>query len=564
MSGQQESNTTNNNGITKQLLKHSVLVIVLLLVFGGAGILYYFNQQQQQLVQALVLQNARLHIDALTEFRTLYSEKVVSVVRKQGVEISHDIHANPHAIPLPATLSMMLGNRISFTNGTGHSRLYSPWPFPWRKEQSGLIDEFDKTAWAFFQQNPDQAYFRFEQEADNGYLHYATADVMRESCLDCHNTHPDTPKNDWKLGDVRGILTVKMPLSNAAAQARDSLKGSFSLVVGLSLLVIISLGLMIRGLRKAIDKTRDANIQLAKEVDVRIHAEETLQQFNQVLEQQVEQRTNKLQKTNTHLQNSLQQLHDAQNQLIEAEKMASLGGLVTGIAHEINTPLGIGITGITHVEDLLQVMEKQKLEGSLTSCHFDDFFQQAKESINIILSNLQRGAELIQNFKQVAVDHSSDDQREFNVKQYLEELVVVFKSKLNQGGHQVRIICDDQLNVISFPGTLYQILSNLLLNAIIHGFEEKESGTITIEIKLKERQLEILFKDNGRGMNAHAVEHIFEPFFTTKRSLGYIGLGTHIIYNLVVQKLGGTIHCKSQPDQGCSYTIIIPVRIALE
>jgi len=289
-------------------------------------------------------------------------------------------------------------------------------------------------------------------------------------------------------------------------------------------------------------------------------AQQALLTLNIKLEERVDQRTQELQQKNGMLHQTLTRLNDAQGQLIEAEKMAALGRLVAGIAHEVNTPLGIAVTGISHLEQLVHQLIAQKEAGTLSQIKFDEFCTSIQHSIDLVQKNMRRGADLIQDFKLVAVDQTSGEQRIFNVKDYLHEIVASLKPNLAKLNHQVRITCKSDIEINSYPGLCYQIISNLILNSIIHGFGTTTHGQIEIIVTLTNNQLELIYSDNGTGMDNETVERIFEPFYTTKRGQGGSGLGAHLVYNQVVHQLGGSIHCRSSLGQGCTFTLSFPLK----
>ncbi len=180
----------------------------------------------------------------MDEFRSLYTSEVVERIRPAGIEIAHDYDLREGAAPLPATLSMILGNRIGALEEGGESRLYSPYPFPWRGQDGGLTDVFAREAWEALNRNPEEPFYRFETLGDREVLRYATADLMRPACIDCHNTHPDTPKADWAVGDVRGVLEVITPLDVTLAATRSGLVDTAILMLFMAAMGLLFLGLM--------------------------------------------------------------------------------------------------------------------------------------------------------------------------------------------------------------------------------------------------------------------------------------------------------------------------------
>jgi len=266
-----------------------------------------------------------------------------------------------------------------------------------------------------------------------------------------------------------------------------------------------------------------------------------------------------IEKANHDLQEALENLKITQSQLIQSEKLASLGGLVAGVAHEINTPVGIGVTAVSSlIEDTKKMAELYK-KDQISRGDFKEFLQATNNSGKLIQKNLERTASLIQSFKQVSVDQSTEQQREFNLKSYLEDVIRSLYPKFKQRNIDINIDCDEKLQLNSYPGTFAQIFTNLVLNSIAHGFKnEKKKGVIDIIVKQEAKQLQIEYKDNGVGIAQDILPKIFDPFFTTDQSKG-TGLGLNIVYNLVTQKLNGTIKCESEDKKGVVFRIVVPV-----
>jgi len=248
-------------------------------------------------------------------------------------------------------------------------------------------------------------------------------------------------------------------------------------------------------------------------------------------------------------------LKDTQEELVQTEKMASLGRLVAGVAHEINTPLGVGVTAASHLHKEVDKFKKNYLNDELTKTSFESFIDIASQSSDMILKNLERAAKLVDSFKQISVDQSSDEIRDFNVKEYVESIIESLKPSLKKTTHTIDLRCDESLNIESNPGAISQVLSNLIMNSIIHGLEDMRNGKMIIEIKKIDNDLKIVYKDNGKGMSKQNLVKIFDPFFTTKRASGGSGLGTHIIYNVITQKLNGNITAESTQGDGLKFII---------
>lgn len=272
---------------------------------------------------------------------------------------------------------------------------------------------------------------------------------------------------------------------------------------------------------------------------------------HQNLEQLVQERTSELSQT-------LEYLKATQNQLVESEKMAALGGLVAGIAHEINTPIGIGIAAASLLAEKVTKFCDIYSNGQIKRSELEKFLDTALQSSNMILTNLTRAADLIHSFKEVAVDQSSELKRTFPVKKYLEEILTSLTPKLRTTKHKVKINCPDNILLDSYPGVFCQIVTNLIMNSLLHAYDPNDQGAIAFDLQLKGNLLIFEYTDDGKGISPHNLSKIFQPFFTTKRGQGGTGLGLHIIYNLVHQKLQGTIQCQSQLGCGTKFLIKIP------
>lgn len=280
-------------------------------------------------------------------------------------------------------------------------------------------------------------------------------------------------------------------------------------------------------------------------------AQDDLNWLNEELEMRVNARTLALEK-------SLESLKEAQAQLVESEKMASLGGLVAGVAHEINTPLGIGVTTISYLAHETGELEQKYSAGTVKRSDFEKFIKLCLESTSAISMNLERASELIQSFKQVAADQTSEQRREFELRGYIQEVLTSLHSKYKDTTHAVGVK-GPPITLVSYPGVIMQVLTNMLTNALNHAFEDMENGEIEIEVSRSEKGARFTFSDNGLGMNDMLRSRIFDPFFTTKRSHGGTGLGLHIVYNLITRKLGGTITCRSEPGVGTTFIVDLPL-----
>ena len=316
-------------------------------------------------------------------------------------------------------------------------------------------------------------------------------------------------------------------------------------------LVALSIGSHIMAIIRNINDRKEQEQVIRLRTDELAESNAELVQYKTNLEQLVQERTFEL---NT----SLNQLTEAQHDLVEAEKMASLGALVAGVAHEINTPIGISVTAASHLADKTARFAAIYQSGQLARSDFEDYIAVATESSQMILTNVDRAANLIQSFKQVAVDQSSDVRRIFEIKSYIDEIIASLYPRFKKNNHKIIVNCDEDFTINSYPGALAQIFTNLLINSLDHGFEEIDNGTITITISKHAKSAQIIYQDTGCGIRDKHLNKIFEPFFTTKRGRGGSGLGMHIVYNQITQTLGGTIKCSSTVGEGTRFDLEFP------
>lgn len=262
--------------------------------------------------------------------------------------------------------------------------------------------------------------------------------------------------------------------------------------------------------------------------------------------------------TNKELKDSIFELSKAKERLLESEKMASLGMLSAEVSHEVNTPIGISITSTSYLLDMLVRLKKDLNQQKLSKKNIESFIENANQSTKLLTTNLNRASELITSFKHVAVDQTSDRVRLIVVAKYLDEIIQSLHPKLKKTNHCIKVHCDDSIEISSHPGAIAQIIINLIVNSIIHGFENINRGEITINISLHQQTLYLEYRDNGHGLTPEGFKKLFIPFYTTKGNHGGTGLGTHIIHNLVVDTLNGSIEVKNEDGKGLSYHIEFP------
>jgi len=275
----------------------------------------------------------------------------------------------------------------------------------------------------------------------------------------------------------------------------------------------------------------------------------------------IHEKRKQLKESHNELENLLEsqskELESTQMQLIESEKMSSLGELVAGVSHEISTPIGICITSESFFRDEAHLVQKKFNEGNMSRQDFTDFMKVALDNSEILNANLKRTAELIKNFKQVAVDQCIEDLRPFGVHGYITDLLSTLKPRIKTLKHVIEVTGDERLVITTLPGAMAQIITNLVMNSIIHGFEGIEKGYISIDVSAKDNGVLLTYKDDGKGMSEESLKRIFDPFFTTRKGKGGTGLGMNIVYKLITDTLRGHIDCTSQLGQGVKFEIYI-------
>ena len=259
-------------------------------------------------------------------------------------------------------------------------------------------------------------------------------------------------------------------------------------------------------------------------------------------------------------ENALHELNAAQQNLIDAERLAALGGLVAGVAHEVNNPIGISLTVASSFARRAEMFEAElRSETGLGRSQLEEFVRTSRDAAQQLVGNLHRAGELIQSFKQVAADRSHAERRQFNLSEATDQIIASLRPALKKASITLSVEVPESLVIDGYPGSYGQILTNLFLNAANHGFADGRSGAITISAKPRGNDdVEIIFADNGAGMTPDVQRQAFDPFFTTRRNEGGTGLGLHIVYNLVTQQFGGRMMLDSRPGQGATFRIIMP------
>jgi len=296
------------------------------------------------------------------------------------------------------------------------------------------------------------------------------------------------------------------------------------------------------------EEFEELGIRVNEMVKARADVQSELAKVNENLEIMVSKRTSEL-------ESKIEDLGIMQDKLIQKEKMAIVGELVPGFAHDINTPVGVAITANSFVQEKIKMIRSNFEEGKLKRSMIENCLEDISESTSIIENNLRLSAEQIQSFKRLSIDQSIDEFRTFDLVAYIKEISLSLSPLLKSGQHSVEIGAPENLEIVSYPGVYFQVLSNLISNSVVHGFTGREKGVIRIEMSADESNLRIKYSDNGIGIEGKYLDKIFNPYFTTKKHAGGSGIGLNIVYNLISTTLDGSITCESQFGEGTTFFI---------
>ncbi|MES2264610.1 MAG: ATP-binding protein [Pseudomonadota bacterium] len=289
-------------------------------------------------------------------------------------------------------------------------------------------------------------------------------------------------------------------------------------------------------------------------------SEAEIRALNTGLEQRVALRTENLEDANRELQRALEALKATQRELLRSEKMAALGSLVAGVAHELNTPLGNSLTIATALQEFADNSLDELRHGHLRRSALEATLASYVQASGVLTRNLKRAAELVQSFKQVAVDQSANQRRIFDLAVVLEEIIATLEPTYKHSPYRLETELEPQIAMDGYPGALTQIVTNLVSNALAHAFEGRDSGIMRLQTRRAgARGIELVFSDDGTGIAHDIIERVFDPFFTTKMGRGGTGLGMHIVYNLVTSLLGGTVELSSSEDGGTRVCVMLPL-----
>jgi len=306
-------------------------------------------------------------------------------------------------------------------------------------------------------------------------------------------------------------------------------------------------------LKALLDTTKDS-VQMKLEIS----KQEEKDQIQKTYRQEIETKNAKLAYSNSELEATIATLKSTRNQLISAEKMAALGGMVQGVAHELNTPIGLSITATSHIKDDAIRLCAKLADNSMKKSDLQEYLVNTENLSNSICVSLDKAANLIRSFKLVSVEQHDELKQQFNVHSNLADILYSINPTVKVKNIMIINDIPKEIDICSYPGVFYQIYTNLINNALLHAFEGLDGGEIRISASFKGGSLALLFKDNGLGMTEEVLNKVFDPFFTTKRARGGTGLGMNIIYNLVNDKLLGSIKVTSQQGEGTAFNLTIP------
>jgi len=498
-------------------------VVVIGLAAGAA----YTQQLQAELLRETAVEDVARYSEALREFRSLYTSEVVERAMSKGLTITHDYEQVPGALPLPATLSILLGTRLTERSG-GYVRLYSHYPFPHRQGQETELDAVEVDALKQLVKNPEQPVHRFEEGPDGWEIRYFTADRMRPSCVNCHNNHPDTPKQDWKVGDVRGVLEVSRPLGERTMEVSERLDAMVWLLLAGALAAFMILAITANRFRLhalannlwATALSR-ANRNLEEEAQVRRAAEEERDGIAQ--------------------------------HAMYSQKLESLGIMAGGIAHDFNNML------------LIILGNADLALKDLRETH------PARKWMENVLKGGERAALLTRQLQAYA-GQIAHEREPVDLNGFVEEMVPLLSASAERRGELILELEEGLPLLLVGPGQLEQVLLNLVTNAS-EALGEGGGGTITVRTGIMEPSEEDLLvvvpenlakadsylflevEDSGCGMDEAMCQRIFDPFYSTKGPGR--GLGLAAVHG-ILHSNGGGFFLSSSEESGTVIRIVLP------
>ncbi len=504
--------------------KHIIPILIVFSILGTLAVFIHIIKFEKKLVELMAVENSENLANTLEEFRNLYTSEVVIPAKAAGIEITHDYKGKPNAIPLPATLSMLIGNKASKHLNGGETRLFSPYPFPWRKDTGGIRDEFGEEAWKALKENPDKPFYRIEEQNGKKVMRYAVADVMRPKCVNCHNTHPDTPKNNWQTGDLRGVLEIIKPLNGTVVLSRANIKETLVLLFSLIISGLTIFYFVVKSLRK-----REYEAKKAEEKATRLNLQ--MQEYADKLE--------------------LARMDAVDNQKAAEKANRAKSEFLANMSHELRTPMN-GIIGMCEMLVDSNLNEDQRENATILHSSSESLLSILNDVLDI--SKIEAGELKLENVA-------------FDLEVSVQQIIQLFQPLANDAGLSLNIDHDKNIPpiIVGDLGRVQQILRNLIGNAL--KFTEKGSITVTTKTITKSDQafLYLAVKDTGIGIPKDKLEEIFEKFTqadsSITRKFGGTGLGLAITQKLVYL-MGGEIGVESLEKRGSTFWFTMPLVIA--
>lgn len=504
---------SDNSGLVSLIKENLVLNVAILIVFLCiiAGMCWHVSYLVSRVSRSSALNKAKLYVDVLTEFRALYNSHVVEVAAREGIMTSHNLDRQEGAIPLPVTLTLMLGEKIGNKSDGVKTKLYSPYPFPWRKASGGLRDNFAKEAWTLLSRDSKRAFYRFEEIDGKEVLRYAVADVMHENCVSCHNQYDGTPKNDWKAGDVRGILEVMLPMDVITMRTRTNVSATIS---GLTFIALFTMLFLILIIRKNI-------------------------LYNRTLEYEVAKRTMKL-------QNEIDQCELYEAELIIAKEAAERGNKVkmdflNNVNHEIRTPMTL-ILGFTELVEMEKMTERQKK-------HLSEIKNSSLQLLEMINNMLD--------YSEIEEGNIKIKLEEVNALEVIRDCIGIVKPIARK--YEVNVNYENTPHCDCLVMADYTRLKQVFLNLIVNAVEyNQKNGSVSFKCEHVEAgKARFMVIDTGPGINPEDQGLLFEPFMrvaATKSEIRGTGLGL-VICKRLLEMMGGSIGFESIPGKGSTFWI---------
>ena len=549
------------------IVENYLAVIVILFIFSAMAVLWQVYNLQNRLVRDSALDNALLYSQAIAEFRSLYTSEVVIAAKKQGIEVTHDYESKEGAIPLPATLSMKLGKNIGDSHSGAETRLYSAYPFPWRGTVGEFKDEFSRKAWDALQLDSSEPYFQFENYNGIPSLRYATADVMHEACVSCHNNHLQTPKNDWQVGDLRGVLEIIHPMDKIVASTEAGLKNTFILLLALIIAGALCLVLVAKSFKKNLQVTRDSemslkilNDALQSEVKLRAVAEVDLKKASNILEQRVQERTRELSIINNDLQAEI---------LTRVKKEKILNELTVKLDNN-NQYLQEFAYGASH--DLQEPVNKILMFSSrILKKYSGNIDEKGLDQLQRIEKSAARMKSLIQGLLSYSrINTEKKIKQPVKLSKIVSEVCSDLEVRIEELNADVQV--GDLPIIEADPLYMRQLFQNLISNSLKYHKDDVEPFIQILSEKMfDDRETDsndefilqahkITIKDNGIGFEDKYKERIFGVFQRLHGRSTYQGSGIGLsLCKKIVELHGGHIAASGTTNEGAMFTIVLPI-----